>query len=124
MNNRKLTTGFYRPTESYKSIPEHIAVCFEDDLTLVAVVGASDDDPDHVTESNEYAALFAAAPETLQKLSHALATIANLTAFNESMQTDARKNTETIRAQAAEIARLTEKVRYAYVQIEALERVK
>ncbi len=52
------------------------------------------------------------------------ATIATLTAFNESMQTDARKNTETIRAQAAEIARLTEKVRYAYVQIEALERVK
>ena len=79
MNNRKLTTGFYRPTESFKLIQEHIAVCFEDDLTLVAVVGASNDDPDHVTETNEYAALFASAPDTLQKLSHALARIAELT---------------------------------------------
>lgn len=72
----KLTTGFYRPTDSFKSIPEHIAVMFEDTQTLVAIVGAADDDPDNLTETNEYAELFAAAPETLQKLSHALAIIA------------------------------------------------
>lgn len=59
------------------------------------------------------------------------ATIARLTAANESMQEDAVQNTYAFnlmltanKAQAAEIERLTEKVRYAYVQIEALERAK
>jgi hypothetical protein len=113
MNNRKMTIGFYHPTESFKSIPEHIAVMWEDDQTLVAIVGASDDDPDHVTESQEYAELFAAAPETLQKLSHALAQIASLYSANKSMQEDAVQNTyafnlmlEANRSQAAEIAAL------------------
>ena len=35
-----------------------------------------------------------------------------------------KQDGQTLRMQAAEIARLTEKVRYAYVQIKALERVK
>ena len=35
-----------------------------------------------------------------------------------------KQDGQTIRTQAAEIAQLTEKVRYAYVQIEALERAK
>ena len=63
MNQRKLTVGYYRPTESFKSIPEHIAVMFEDDQTLVAIVGASDDNPDNLAETNRYAELFASAPE-------------------------------------------------------------
>jgi chromosome segregation ATPase len=75
--------------------------------------------------------------------------INRLTAFNESMQTDAdraslriiakdmqiaeltrmlfalgKQDGQTIRNLTAEIARLAEKVRYAYVQIEALERAK
>ena len=59
------------------------------------------------------------------------ATITRLTAANESMQEDAVQNTYAFnlmltanKEQASEIAQLTEKVRYAYVQIEALERVK
>ena len=54
---------------------------------------------------------------------------ARLTAANESMQEDAVQNTyafglmlKSNKEQAEEIARLTEKVRYAYVQIEALEK--
>ena len=65
MNDRKMTTGFYRPTQSFQSIPEHIAVMFEDDQTLVALIGASDDDPDNLAETNRLAELFASAPETL-----------------------------------------------------------
>ena len=60
---KKLTTGFYTPTESFKSIPLHIAVMFEDDCTLVAVVGAADDDAGNLEETNRYAELFAKAPE-------------------------------------------------------------
>lgn len=48
--------------------------------------------------------------------------LATLTAHNESMQADAVNNTATIKMLMAEIERLTEKVRYAYVQIEALEK--
>ena len=65
------------------------------------------------------------------KIDEQAATIARLTAANETMQEDAVQNTYAFnlmltanKAQAAEIERLTEKVRYAYVQIEALERVK
>jgi hypothetical protein len=68
---KKLTTGFYVPTESFKSIPEHFAVCFED-MTLCAVVGPVDDDPENVKESIEYTKLFAAAPELLKALELAL----------------------------------------------------
>ena len=56
------------------------------------------------------------------------AELARLTAHNESMQADAVNNTATINmlmAQLAErnkeVSQLKEKVRYAYVQIEALE---
>ncbi len=45
--------------------------------------------------------------QTIEKQESAIAT---LTAFNESMQTDARKNTETIRKQAAEIERLKNEI--------------
>jgi len=68
MNTRKLTTGFYVPTDSYKSIPEHVAIMFEDDHTLVGVFGASDDDPKNLQETNEYARLFATSPELLKTL--------------------------------------------------------
>lgn len=53
MTHRKLTTGFYVPTESFKSMPEHIAVMFEDNQTLVAICGAADD-PENLSESIEY----------------------------------------------------------------------
>ena len=53
---------------------------------------------------------------------------ARLTAMNESMLEDAVQNTfafglmlKTNKEQAADIEQLKEKVRYAYVQIEALE---
>ena len=64
---QKLTVAFYRPTESFRSIPEHIAVAFESDMTLVAcLIGASDDTPENLAETNRYAHLFASAP-ALQK---------------------------------------------------------
>lgn len=66
--------------------------------------------------------------ELKAKIAEQAATIARLTAANESMQEDAVQNTYAFnlmltanKEQAAEIAQLTEKVRYAYVQIEALE---
>ena len=68
---RKLTTGFYVPTESFKNIPEHIAVMFEDNQTLVAICGAVDDDPEHITESIEYARKFAAVDDLLAALKNA-----------------------------------------------------
>lgn len=60
---RRLTTGFYRPTTSFASITEHIAVMDAGDQTLVALVGAGDDVPANLKESQDLAALFAAAPE-------------------------------------------------------------
>jgi hypothetical protein len=65
---RKLTTGFYQPTDSFKSIHEHFAVMNEDDQGLVAVVGAVDDDLENVKESFQYARLFAASPDLLKAL--------------------------------------------------------
>lgn len=64
---RKLTTGYYRPTKIFKSIPEHIAVMFEDDQTLVALFGASDD-PANLADTMECAELFASAPEKVAAL--------------------------------------------------------
>ena len=67
-NFRPLDTGFYVPTDNFKSIPEHIAVMFKDDLTLVAVLGASDDDPENLSETRKYANLFMLSPELLAAL--------------------------------------------------------
>ena len=68
MKHRKLTTGFYVPTESFKSIPKHIAVMFEDDRTLVAICGAADDDPENVLENMCQARKFAAVDDLLEAL--------------------------------------------------------
>jgi hypothetical protein len=65
---KKLTTGFYVPTQSFKSIYEHIAVMNADDQTLVAVCGPVDDDPENLKETMRQAKLFAAAPELLEAL--------------------------------------------------------
>ena len=65
---RKLTTGFYQPTDSFKSIHEHFAVMNEEDQGLVAVVGAVDDYLSNFKESFQYARLFAAAPDLLKAL--------------------------------------------------------
>lgn len=55
---RKLAVGFYTPSQRFKDMPEMTAVFFEDNMQLVATVG-----PSHDPESEEYAQLFAAAPE-------------------------------------------------------------
>ena len=93
---RKMTTGFYKPTESFRSIPEHVAVMFEDDCTLVAVVGASDDDPSNLVETHRYAEFFATAPETIADLRTELS---DTTMFCEAQA-------ERIEAQAETIARM------------------
>ena len=58
------------------------------------------------------------------KIDEQAATIARLTAGAVLNDMAWKDNQAALKAQAAEIARLTDKVRYAYVQIEALERVK
>ena len=73
--DRPLTIGTYKPTETFKSAPMHVAVCFEDDSTLVAVTGYADDQ-ENVKESIDYARLFAASPHllyTLKEIKDALA---------------------------------------------------
>lgn len=65
--DRPLSIGTYTPTEAFKSAPKHIAVCFEDDSTLVAVTGYADD-PENVKESIAYARLFVASPILLRAL--------------------------------------------------------
>lgn len=59
------------------------------------------------------------------RIAEQAATIARLTAANESERRLSdmawNDNQAALKAQAAEIAQLTEQVRYAYVQIEALE---
>ena len=75
--NRKLTIGFYTPTENFKSIPEHIAVMYEDNQGLVALVGASDETPEVVKESLETARLFAASPKMIEALKNIKTTADN-----------------------------------------------
>ncbi len=67
--NRKLTTGIYTATDSFRSIEKHIAVMFDDNCGLVAVVGPADDE--HTRESWEYAQLFADAVNLRQALTEA-----------------------------------------------------
>jgi len=61
--NRKLTTGTYATTPAFSAIPEHTAVCFDDDGGLVAVTGPAND-----PKSEAYARLFSAAPDLLEAL--------------------------------------------------------
>lgn len=65
--SRPLSTGTYKTTDTFKSIPEHVAVMFDDDCTLVAVTGALDDEK-NVQESKDYAELFSVAPQMAQEL--------------------------------------------------------
>ena len=81
---RKLTTGFYQPTDSFKSIHEHFAVMNEEDQGLVAVVGAVDDDLENVKETMRYAKLFAAAPDLLAALKEAELAILNAAPYAPS----------------------------------------
>jgi hypothetical protein len=60
MEKKHLNVGVYETTETFKAIEKHSCVCF-DDMTLVAVTGPAED-----KESQEYAELFAAAPELLE----------------------------------------------------------
>lgn len=60
MSNAKLTTGLYQPTDEFRAIAEHVAVCRESDNGLVAVVGPYGDEA-----SAWFARMFAAAPELL-----------------------------------------------------------
>lgn len=63
LTRRKLWRGEYKPTENFRGIYEHAAVCFEDG-GLVAVTGKAGD-----RESELYAALFADAPSMLLEIS-------------------------------------------------------
>ena len=78
--NRKLTTGIYTATDSFRSIEKHIAVMFDDDCGLVAVVGPADDE--HTQESWEYAQLFADAVNLRQALTEANALYNTVEGFN------------------------------------------
>lgn len=66
----KLAVGFYVPSESFRSIPEHIAVMVDEGPgrvgPLVACFGPSDDRC--VSDARAYAALFVAAPALLARV--------------------------------------------------------
>jgi hypothetical protein len=62
MNNKHLNFGVYEATDNFRAIQQHSCVCF-DDMGLVAVTGPAED-----KESQEYAQLFAAAPDLLTAL--------------------------------------------------------
>ena len=66
--NGKLTTGFYVPTPSFQSIPEHFAVMYEDNHGLVALCGPVDDDPEKNKDSMAYAKKFAAVDDLIKAL--------------------------------------------------------
>ena len=66
-NYKKLTTGFYQPSEHFRQISEHTAVSEEGTDFLVAVTGPSGDG-----ESEMYAKLFAKAPALRQVLADVL----------------------------------------------------
>ena len=71
---KKLWSGEYKATDSFKSIQKHASVCFEDGA-LVAVTGPADD-----RESQLYASLFADAPAMLVEIAQSRARIAELEA--------------------------------------------
>jgi hypothetical protein len=55
---RPLAVALYAPSDNFKAIPEYTAVCFADNMGLVAVTGPADNKP-----SEDYAHLFALSPE-------------------------------------------------------------
>jgi hypothetical protein len=68
-NFKPMQVAYYHPTPNFLQIREHIAVCWED-MTLVAVCGASpvDEDAKTVDDSRAYARLFAESPNLLSQL--------------------------------------------------------
>ena len=69
MQFKPMQVAYYHPTESFREIMEHIAVCWED-MTLVALCGASEAQEDAKTaaEGRAYARLFAESPNLLIQL--------------------------------------------------------
>ena len=62
MNKKHLNYGVYETTDSFRAIEKHSCVCF-DDMGLVAVTGPAED-----KEAQEYAELFAKAPEMAEHI--------------------------------------------------------
>jgi hypothetical protein len=90
--NRKLSVGTYDVTNNFRSIEKHIAVMFDDDCGLVAVVGAEDDTLENVTESLAYAVLFAAAPNLLIAAEKVLAECVDLIGTDEGRELEIAVN--------------------------------
>jgi hypothetical protein len=69
MEHKHLNFGVYEATDNFRAIQQHSCVCF-DDMGLVAVTGPAED-----KEAQEYAELFAAAPDLLAALKAAVETL-------------------------------------------------
>lgn len=76
---RRLEVGTYDTTPKFASSPKHIAVCFYDDLGLVAVTGYADDTPKNLRESVAYARLFAESPAVVRAAQDLLEKLDNMT---------------------------------------------
>lgn len=63
VTDRPLAPAVYDTTDSFREIEQHVAVCWPDDMTLVAVTGRAGD-----PMAEKYADLFAASPRTLAAL--------------------------------------------------------
>lgn len=98
-NARPLSVGQYEPTDTFREISNHSCVCFADDLGLVATVGRATD-----PEAQQWADLFAAAPDLLAALNLCLDAIDNHEGCTELL-TDKEQAART--AGIAAIARAT-----------------
>jgi hypothetical protein len=89
METKHLNFGVYEATDAFRAIQQHSCVCF-DDLGLVAVTGPAED-----KEAQEYAELFAAAPDLLK----ALVAICDLT-HDSTAETDNKVRYDAFRIAA------------------------
>jgi hypothetical protein len=97
---KNLVVGYYVPSESFKSIHEHIAVMEDDTQELIAVVGASADKPANLVETKATARLFSAAPDLLRCLEDAAASLSTYL-FNEGGSDALRQSRTLIQAYLA-----------------------
>jgi hypothetical protein len=87
-----LTRGYYRPTDRFRQIEEHVAVMRESDQSLVAVCGPTGD-----PASEADALLYAAAPSLLEAAQAAVAALSQ----NATFPADVAYATNCLRAAIA-----------------------
>lgn len=62
---RALGVGYYRPSQRFRDVPEHLAVMDKKTGGLVALVGPAQDTPENLAATRRDAALFASSERLL-----------------------------------------------------------